>query len=92
MRAIVTSKPLQRAMIMRGVDRVYTTFTNHVAEGRNLPIGKVLDIAGGRIPQGSRLAGWLADYGSVGPAASHSPVGAPAGVPHHHFALEAAHA
>ena len=33
--------PLQRAMIMRGVDRVYTTFTNHVAEGRNLPIGKV---------------------------------------------------
>lgn len=26
--------PLQRAMIMRGVDRVYTTFTNHVAEGR----------------------------------------------------------
>lgn len=25
--------PLQRAMIMRGVDRVYTTFTNHVAEG-----------------------------------------------------------
>ena len=51
-----------------------------------------LDIAGGRIPQGSRLAGWLADYGSVGPAASPSPVGAPAGVPHHHFALEAAHA
>ena len=51
-----------------------------------------LDIAGGQIPAGSRLASWLADYGSVGPAASPSPVGAPAAVPHHHFALEAAHA
>jgi D-methionine transport system ATP-binding protein len=41
-----------------------------------------LDIADGRIPQGSRLASWLADFGSVGPAAS-PPVGAPAAVPHH---------
>lgn len=38
--------PIQRSMIMRGVDKVYTTFTNDVAEGRNLPIEKVLDIAG----------------------------------------------
>ena len=28
----------ERASIMRGVDKVYTTFTNDVAEGRNLPI------------------------------------------------------
>ena len=41
--------PVQRSMIMRGVDKVYTTFTNDVAEGRNLPIEKVLDIAGGRV-------------------------------------------
>jgi len=28
--------PIQRSMIMRGVDKVYTTFTNDVAEGRSL--------------------------------------------------------
>lgn len=44
--------PIQRSMIMRGVDKVYTTFTNDVAEGRNLPIEKVLDIAGGRVWSG----------------------------------------
>ena len=73
-----------------GLHRLWKTFT--IANAGVRPGFKVLDIAGGRIPQGSRLAGWLADYGSVGPAASPSPVGAPAGVPHHHFALEAAHA
>lgn len=41
--------PLERAAIMRGVDKVYTTFTTHVSEGRNLPLEKVLDIAGGRV-------------------------------------------
>ena len=41
--------PLERAAIMRGVDKVYTTFTEHVAQGRNLPVEKVLDIAGGRV-------------------------------------------
>lgn len=30
---------------MRGVDKVYETFTQDVAAGRNLPIEKVLDIA-----------------------------------------------
>ena len=49
--------PLQRAMIMRGVDKVYTTFTNNVAEGRNLPIEKVLDIAGGRVWSGQDALG-----------------------------------
>ena len=49
--------PVQRAMIMRGVDKVYTTFTNDVAEGRNLPIERVLDIAGGRVWSGEDALG-----------------------------------
>lgn len=49
--------PLQRAMIMRGVDRVYETFTTYVAEGRNLPLDKVLDIAGGRVWTGADALG-----------------------------------
>lgn len=49
--------PLQRAMIMRGVDRVYETFTTYVAEGRNLPLEKVLDIAGGRVWTGADALG-----------------------------------
>ena len=49
--------PIQRSMIMRGVDKVYTTFTNDVAEGRNLPIDKVLDIAGGRVWSGADALG-----------------------------------
>ena len=59
--------PLQRAMIMRGVDRVYTSFTNHVAEGRNLPIGKVLDIAGGRVWLGKDAleVGLIDTYGGL---------------------------
>ena len=44
---------LERATVMRGVDKVYTTFTTLVSEGRNLPIEKVLDIAGGRVWTGS---------------------------------------
>lgn len=49
--------PLQRSMIMRGVDRVYETFTTYVAEGRNLPLEKVLDIAGGRVWTGADALG-----------------------------------
>ena len=44
---------LERATVMRGVDKVYTTFTTLVSEGLNLPIEKVLDIAGGRVWTGS---------------------------------------
>lgn len=44
--------PVQRAMILRGVDQVYTTFTNNVSEERNLPIERVLEIAGGRVWSG----------------------------------------
>lgn len=49
--------PVQRAMIMRGVDKVYETFTKDVSEGRNLPLEKVLDIAGGRVWSGEDALG-----------------------------------
>ncbi|MCM1151220.1 MAG: signal peptide peptidase SppA [Alistipes sp.] len=49
--------PLERASIMRGVDKVYATFTGNVARGRNLPIEKVLDIAGGRVWSGEDALG-----------------------------------
>ncbi|MBE6177082.1 MAG: signal peptide peptidase SppA [Rikenellaceae bacterium] len=40
---------VERAAVMRGVDRVYETFTGHVSKGRNLPIERVLEIAEGRV-------------------------------------------
>lgn len=40
--------------MMRGVDRVYERFTTLVAEGRNLPVEKVLEIAEGRVWMGSQ--------------------------------------
>lgn len=43
----------QRESINVGVNRVYTTFTSHVADGRNLPIDDVLNIAEGRVWSGS---------------------------------------
>jgi len=49
--------PAERASIMRGVDKVYTTFTNLVAQGRNLPVEKVLNIAGGRVWSGDNALG-----------------------------------
>ena len=45
--------PAQRNSISCAVDRIYTTFTSHVAEGRNMPINKVLEIAEGRVWSGS---------------------------------------
>jgi protease-4 len=39
------------------MDKVYTTFTNLVAQGRNLPVEKVLDIAGGRVWSGDNALG-----------------------------------
>lgn len=59
--------PAERASIMRGVDKVYTTFTEHVAEGRNLPIEKVLDIAGGRVWTGADALsiGLIDTYGGL---------------------------
>ena len=59
--------PIQRSMIMRGVDKVYTTFTRNVAAGRNLPLAKVLDIAQGRVWSGEDALGigLIDTYGGV---------------------------
>lgn len=43
----------ERAYIMRGVDKVYGRFTSLVAEGRNLPVERVYEIAEGRVWSGS---------------------------------------
>ena len=48
--------PLERAAMTKSVDRVYETFTEHVAAGRNLSIDQVLDIAGGRVWSGSKAS------------------------------------
>lgn len=57
----------QRAAMMRGVDRVYETFTTNVANGRNLKIAHVLDIAGGRVWSGedAKGIGLIDDYGGL---------------------------
>lgn len=49
--------PIQRSMIMRGVDKVYTTFTNDVAEGRNLPIEKCSTSPAARVWSGADALG-----------------------------------
>ena len=45
---------LERKTLLRSVDKVYETFTTKVANGRNLPMEKVLDIAQGRVWSGTR--------------------------------------
>lgn len=45
--------PLERASIMRSVDKVYDTFTTRVAEGRNLSIERVLELSEGRVWSGA---------------------------------------
>ena len=48
--------------LMRSVDRVYERFTSLVAEGRNLPIERVLELAEGRVWSGmAAQANGLAD-------------------------------
>lgn len=44
----------QHRAIMQSVDRVYTRFTSIVAEGRNLTIERVLEIAEGRVWSGEQ--------------------------------------
>ncbi len=44
--------PLERAAMMRSVDQIYDTFTEKVSLGRNLPIGVVNVLAGGRVWSG----------------------------------------
>jgi protease-4 len=38
----------QKTSITKSVDRIYTTFTSHVAEGRNMSIEEVYNVAEGR--------------------------------------------
>ena len=45
-------KPAEYQALMKGVDRVYERFTSLVAQGRNLTIEKVLEIAEGRVWSG----------------------------------------
>ena len=61
MGAIAPLTAVERAAIMRGVDKVYDTFTTYVAEGFHLPIERVLEIAGGRASVGRRCAGDRSD-------------------------------
>ncbi len=42
----------ERAAMMRSVNEIYDTFTTKVSEGRNLPIGVVMTLAGGRVWSG----------------------------------------
>lgn len=44
---------IQRKHLAKSVDRIYDTFTSHVAEGRNLDIKEVLNIAEGRVWSGT---------------------------------------
>ena len=44
----------QNAAMMRSVDRVYERFTSLVAQGRNLPLERVLEIAEGRVWSGAQ--------------------------------------
>ncbi len=44
--------PYQRKMMIKSVDKVYERFTSLVAEGRNLPVERVLEIAEGRVWSG----------------------------------------
>ena len=47
----------QKAMMSKMVDKIYDTFTSHVAEGRNLAIEDVLKVAEGRVWSGSDAVG-----------------------------------
>ncbi len=44
--------PAEKAILIRSVDKVYENFTSKVAEGRNLPLERVLEIAEGRVWSG----------------------------------------
>ena len=47
----------QKEVLLQSVDQIYTTFTNKVAEGRNLPLESVLSIAEGRVWSGNQAVG-----------------------------------
>lgn len=45
--------PLEKEVMLKGVDKVYERFTGLVSEGRNLPLDEVLEIAQGRVWSGT---------------------------------------
>ena len=47
----------QKEVLLKSVDNIYTTFTSKVAEGRNLTIEQVYDIAEGRVWSGNQAVG-----------------------------------
>lgn len=68
-------KPLtaqERKNLSQSVDRIYTVFTEHVAEGRNMEIAEVLNIAEGRVWSGSmaKEIGLVDDIGGLHAAIS----------------------
>ena len=65
--AIRPTTPTEKAFLMKSVDKVYESFTGKVAEGRNLSIEKVLDIAGGRVWSGvdALEIGLIDSYGGL---------------------------
>lgn len=44
----------QREQINKGVNQTYNTFTSHVAEGRNMSLDSVLEVAEGRVWSGAQ--------------------------------------
>ena len=49
--------PRNREVHIESIDKIYDTFTSHVAQGRNLSIDKVLSVAEGRVWSGSEAVG-----------------------------------
>ena len=47
----------QKEVLLKSVDNIYTTFTSKVAEGRNLTIEQVYNIAEGRVWSGNQAVG-----------------------------------
>ena len=47
----------QKEVLLQGVDNIYTTFTSKVAEGRNLTIEQVYNVAEGRVWSGRQAVG-----------------------------------
>ncbi len=58
---------LEREVIQESVERIYETFINHVANGRNLPVATVDSIAQGRVWSGvdAKRVGLIDDFGGL---------------------------
>ena len=65
---------VEHQMIQQGVERVYETFTNRVAEGRKMDIAKVKKYAEGRVWTGEQAIeiGFVDEIGDLEDAISHA--------------------